>query len=229
VGCADSREAKRRDVRTKRAIEKRRTVDLGRSLYRGDARSNQNAGERVLESMIDSPADEAAAVLLAQSGDREALDRLLRGIERPLYGYVARLTGNPETAKDVLQETFLRICRKLGWLHDPALFRPWAFRIASREAFRMTRRERGRREVDLPDPAPEAPSPAPEPWPASLDLPAALDEVSPASRAVLILHYIHDMKLEEVSDVLAIPLGTTKSRLAYGLRLLRRSLEPEVP
>jgi RNA polymerase sigma-70 factor (ECF subfamily) len=94
----------------------------------------------------------------------------------------------------------------------------------------MTRRERGRREVDLPDPGPEAPSSAPEsPWPASLDLPAALGEVSPASRAVLILHYVHDMKLEEVSDVLAIPLGTTKSRLAYGLRLLRRSLEPEVP
>lgn len=180
--------------------------------------------------MTDSPGDEAAAVLLAQSGDREALDRLLRGVERPLYGYLARLTGNPETAKDVLQETFLRICRKLRWLHDPALFRPWAFRIASREAFRMTKRERGRREVDLPDPAPEAPSTATESaWPASLDLPAALDGVSPASRAVLILHYVHEMKLEEVSDVLAIPLGTTKSRLAYGLRLLRRSLEPGVP
>ena len=190
-------------------------------------RSNQNAPERVLQSMTDVPADEAATVLLAQSGDREALDWLLRRVESPLYGYVVRLTGDRETAKDVLQETLVRICRKLGWLHDPELFRPWAFRIASREAFRMMKRVRGRGEVDLPEAALEAPTgPAESSWPPSLDLPAALDGVSPASRAVLLLHYVHEMKLEDVSDVLAIPLGTTKSRLAYGLRCLRRSFEP---
>lgn len=190
-------------------------------------RSNQNAPERVLPSMTDAPRDEAAAVLLAQSGDREALDRLLRGVEKPLYAYLTRMTGDAEAAKDVLQEAFVRISRKLGWLHDPELFRPWAFRIASREAFRMMKRVRGRREVDLPDAALEALSPSQESsWPVSLDLPAALDGVSPASRAVLLLHYVHEMKLEDVSDVLAIPLGTTKSRLAYGLRCLRRSLEP---
>lgn len=176
--------------------------------------------------MTDAPADEVSAVLLAQSGDREALDRLIRGVERPLYGYVARLCGDPETAKDVLQETLVRICRKLRWLHDPELFRPWAFRIASREAFRMMRRLRGRREVDLPEAALEASAVPESAWPVSLDLPAALEGVSPASRAVLLLHYVHEMKLEDVSDVLAIPLGTTKSRLAYGLRCLRRSLEP---
>lgn len=177
--------------------------------------------------MTRAPADEAAAVLLAQSGDREALDQLLRGVERPLYGYVVRLTGDPETAKDVLQETLVRICRKLGWLHDPELFRPWAFRIASREAFRMMKRVSIRREVHLPDAVIDATSAGEETaWPVSLDLPAALDGVSPASRAVLLLHYVHEMKLEDVSDVLAIPLGTTKSRLAYGLRSLRRSFEP---
>lgn len=172
--------------------------------------------------------DEAAAVLLAQSGDREALDLLLRRIEKPLYAYVSRLTGNPETAKDVLQETFVRICRKLGWLHAPEFFRPWVFRIASREAFRFLKRERRRREVSVPELELEAHTALEEPvWPGTLDLPAALDGVSPASRAVLLLHYVQEMKLEDVSDVLAIPLGTTKSRLAYGLRCLRRSLDPE--
>lgn len=172
--------------------------------------------------------DEAADVLLAQSGDREALDLLLRRVQAPLYAYVSRLTGDPETAKDVLQETFVRICRKLGWLHAPELFRPWAFRIASREAFRLLKRERRRREVSVPELALEAPPAAEDPvWPGALDLPAVLDGVSPASRAVLLLHYVHEMKLEDVSDVLAIPLGTTKSRLAYGLRCLRRSLDPE--
>ncbi len=177
-----------------------------------------NVGER----------DEAAAVLLAQSGDRESLDFLLRLIEKPLYDYVSRLTGDPESARDVLQETFVRIWKKLGWLHAPELFRPWAFRIASREAFRLLKRERRRREVSVPELGLEAPPAAEDPvWPGTLDLPAVLDGVSPASRAVLLLHYVHEMKLEDVSDVLAIPLGTTKSRLAYGLRCLRRSLDPE--
>jgi RNA polymerase sigma-70 factor, ECF subfamily len=177
--------------------------------------------------MNEGERDEAAAVLLAQSGDREALDLLLRRIEKPLYAYVSRLTGDPESAKDVLQETFVRICRKLGWLHAPELFRPWAFRIASREAFRLLKRERRRREVSIPEPALEATAAEEPAWPVSLDLPAALDGVSPASRAVLLLHYVQEMTLEDVSDVLAIPLGTTKSRLAYGLRCLRRSLDPE--
>lgn len=175
--------------------------------------------------MNGTPGDEASAVLRAQSGDREALDFLLRQIEKPLYAYVSRLTGDPEKAKDVLQETFVRICRKLGWLHDPALFRPWSFRIASREAFRLMGREGRRSEVSLPAAELEASSPSDEPR--TFDLPAALDGVSPASRAVLLLHYVHEMKLEDVSDVLAIPLGTTKSRLAYGLRCLRRSLGAE--
>lgn len=178
--------------------------------------------------MNGTPGDEASAVLRAQSGDREALDFLLRRIERPLYAYVSRLTEDPETAKDVLQETFVRICRKVGWLHAPELFRPWAFRIASREAFRMLKREGRRREVSLPEPLPEVAGAAEEPgWPRTIDLPEVLDGISPASRAVLLLHYVHEMKLEDVAAVLAIPLGTTKSRLAYGLRCLRKSLEPE--
>jgi RNA polymerase sigma-70 factor (ECF subfamily) len=48
-----------------------------------------------------------------------------------------------------------------------------------------------------------------------------LEAVSPASRAVMILHYLHDMSLQEVADVLEVSLGTVKSRLAYGLTTLR--------
>ena len=53
-------------------------------------------------------------------------------------------------------------------------------------------------------------------------LPELLGRVSPASRMVLVLHYLDEMPLQEVADVLGLPLGTTKSRLAYGLAALRR-------
>jgi RNA polymerase sigma-70 factor (ECF subfamily) len=49
-------------------------------------------------------------------------------------------------------------------------------------------------------------------------------QVSPASRAVIVLHYLHEMPLGEVADVLGVALGTVKSRLAYGLDCLRKQL-----
>ena len=51
-----------------------------------------------------------------------------------------------------------------------------------------------------------------------------LNEVSPASRVVLSLHYLHEMTLREVADVLDVSIGTVKSRLSYGLRSLRKKL-----
>jgi len=51
---------------------------------------------------------------------------------------------------------------------------------------------------------------------------AAIDHVSPASRAVLLLHYQHDLSIEETAIVLDIPVGTAKSRLAYGISVLRK-------
>jgi RNA polymerase sigma-70 factor (ECF subfamily) len=58
-------------------------------------------------------------------------------------------------------------------------------------------------------------------------LPRFIASVSPASRAVLILHYFDEMALSEIADVLGIALGTVKSRLAYGLESLRRAIREE--
>ena len=51
-----------------------------------------------------------------------------------------------------------------------------------------------------------------------------LDYVSPASRAVLLLHYLHDLSLEDTAAILDIPVGTAKSRLHYGVATLRKHL-----
>lgn len=55
-------------------------------------------------------------------------------------------------------------------------------------------------------------------------LPQFIARVSPASRAVLILHYFHEMSLTEIAAVLGVASGTVKSRLAYGLQSLRRAI-----
>jgi len=56
-------------------------------------------------------------------------------------------------------------------------------------------------------------------------LPELVGDLSPASRAVIVLFYLHEMSLVETAAVLEIPVGTVKSRLAYGLESLRRRLE----
>src|SRR4051812_79904 len=90
---------------------------------------------------------EARLVLRAQVGDRAALDELFQAVQAPLFCYLRGLTGDAHLAEDALQEVFLRVYRKLGWLREAGLFRPWCYRIATREALRRLRRERGWRRL----------------------------------------------------------------------------------
>src|SRR5262245_24444330 len=90
---------------------------------------------------------QARLVLLAQAGNPGALDDLLRELQGPLHAYLARLCGDRHLAEDVLQDTFVLICRKLPWLREPQVLRPWAYRIASREAFRRLKSERRREQA----------------------------------------------------------------------------------
>jgi len=85
--------------------------------------------------------DQTLLVLLAQTGDRASLEQLLRDIHAPLRRYISGLVG-PDFADDVLQETALQIFRKLPFLREPAVFRPWAYRIASRIAFSQLKHAR---------------------------------------------------------------------------------------
>ncbi|HVG25060.1 MAG TPA: RNA polymerase sigma factor [Thermoanaerobaculia bacterium] len=157
-------------------------------------------------------------VLRAQSGDRDAFDVLLRDIAPPLLRYVARVTGDAAMADDVVQDTLITIVRKIAWLDDPALFRPWAYRIASREAFRALKKQRRYVEHTHETAVDEITA---DPWQRERLL-ASLEKLSPASRAVITLHYLEEMPLSEVAAVLDLPAGTVKSRLAYGLAQLRK-------
>ena len=115
------------------------------------------------------------------------------------------------------------IYRKLRSPHEPERFRGWAFRIASLAGFRHLKRRRR----DL-EPAAGIPN-----WEgvAAFEADAGRVEevlianrISPASSAVLALHFQEGMPLAEIATVLELPLGTVKSRLAAGLAKLRECL-----
>jgi RNA polymerase sigma-70 factor (ECF subfamily) len=171
-----------------------------------------------------TPRDETMWAVRAQCGDRQALELLLRSVQAPLQRYVRRLTGDAD-ADDVVQDALVAIARNIVWLVEPRLFRPWAFRIASRAAFSQLRRVRRRGFEETAEDVLHS-LPAPEKRPDNELLTELLDSdvLSPSSRAVLLLHFQEEMQLDEVAAVLEIPLGTVKSRLAYGLKTLRRYL-----
>jgi len=180
----------------------------------------------VTQAKEPAPPDQTLLVLLAQAGDRTALEQLLRDAHAPLRRYITHLAGS-DLADDILQETSLQIFRKLPFLREPAVFRPWTFRIASRIAF--SHLKRARRWQALDDTPSEHltivdPSLGEPPDEGFLTL---LDQVSPASRAVLLLRYLHDLSLEETAAILEIPIGTAKSRLHYGVTTLRKYLTVE--
>jgi RNA polymerase sigma-70 factor (ECF subfamily) len=164
-------------------------------------------------------------VLRAQCHDREALEALLRSVEPSLRRYLSGLTGASD-ADDLTQNVFMIVIRRIGSLDDPNLFRPWLFRIASREAFRHIRKRRLWQERHQDDAALEDVA-GPEPRPSGELMRELLtaESVSPASRAVLMLHFEEELSLPEVAAILGIPLGTAKSRLAYGLQSIRKRLK----
>ena len=170
-------------------------------------------------------------VLRAQSGDKEAFDRLFKTVQEPLFRYIHRITGDYALAEDILQEVFILIYRKIRWLEKPGLFRAWAYRIASRETFKRLRKEKPWSEQIRDEKVLEAlpAKSAGEIYDQELinEIPNLISNVSTASRAVLALHYLEEVPLSEVAEILDISPGTVKSRLAYGLESLRQKLKKE--
>src|SRR5262249_37588049 len=104
------------------------------------------------------------------------------------------------------------------------LFRPWAFRIASRAGVRHLKKNKRWTERALDESVLEA-MPAPDlPINDVTEIVLKSPDLSSASRAVLVLHFLEGMTLPEIAVVLEIPLGTVKSRLAFGLTILRRHI-----
>jgi RNA polymerase sigma-70 factor (ECF subfamily) len=172
------------------------------------------------------PAASALLIARAQSGSIAALDALLRRHQASLYRHVRAITRDPDLALDVLQDAMLLIARRLQTLRDPRWFRAWAYRIATREAVRRAKRGRWLESVRADEDAVDAQAAFEEP-PARLeaeDLEQLLIRVPPAAQAVLRLHYLDDMSFVEIAEALEIPIGTVKSRTAYGLAALRRAL-----
>lgn len=173
---------------------------------------------------LDEKKRELFLVLRAQTGEIVAFDELFRSVQSRFFRYIRNLVIDRALAEDILQDVFLIIYRKIKWLDDPSLFRAWSYRIASRECYRHMRRPRIE---DATDEEILAAIPADEPVPIfdkelADRLPELITRLSPESRTAITLHYVDEFTLSETAEILDISIGTAKSRVAYGLKVLRQ-------
>ena len=174
--------------------------------------------------------DDQALVAAAQSGDRRALDSLLRRHHDRIHALCRRITGNDADALDATQEALIAIVRGLHRFDGRASFGTWSYRVATNACLDELRRRRRRPDPGLPDveradDARDAGRPdLDESVSDRLDVDAALAQLPIEFRSAVVLRDVCGLDYAEIAEVLDVPPGTVRSRIARGRGLLARHL-----
>lgn len=180
---------------------------------------------------IDVPAGMIARV---QRGDRVAFEQLYRWFERPVYALAVRILDGAhgdgrDEAADVLQETMLKVYRRIGEFRgETSPFWGWLRQIAVNEALMRLRRHRRHgldtvleEGTDIEDCTPPPPAAAD-----AARLQRALAELPPVTRSVLWLYHAEGYTHDEIGELMQRTASFSKSQLARGTRRLRDILGP---
>jgi RNA polymerase sigma-70 factor (ECF subfamily) len=171
-----------------------------------------------------------ALVLAAQGGDRAALETLLRRHQDRVHALCRRVTGSDDDALDATQEALIAVVRGIGRFDGRSSFSTWVYRVSTNAALDELRRRRRRPVPGLPEEnqvADGGSAPAgrrtPEVQPdrvgavdARLDVDEALRRLPPEQRAAVVLRDLLDLDYAEIAEVLEVPVGTVRSRIARG-------------
>ena len=179
------------------------------------------------------PSDEAELVAAAKAGDLGAFEQLVKRTYADVYTLAYRLTGNEEDARDVAQEACLRAWRGIKKFRGDSRFSTWMYRITANCASTLlVRRSKGaHEELNADDPIADQ---RPEVDPQAMAeagyvrdrMTAALAELPPRLRAVVVLRDIYDLPHEAIAAELGISQEAAKVRLHRARRKLRERLFP---
>ena len=185
-------------------------------------------------SLVPMETEEAQIARGLRRRDPDLLDALIEQYQHRLLRYLLHLTGNRATAEDLFQETWLHVLEK-GHLYDGRnRFVAWLMSIGHNVAIDYLRKRNPTSLDEMKDPEDGAPfePPATDPSPFDLALAqqqhemfdAALGKVPAIFREVLILRFQEQMKLEEIAQLVRIPVSTVKTRIYRGVMALRPAL-----
>lgn len=184
---------------------------------------------------------EMRLVELAAEGEREARRELFERHREAAYRVALRVTGRPEDALDVVQDSFIKAFERLGDFQQTAGFKTWLLRIVTNRALDLLRARKVRLAVPLDgdddeprfEPAVAQENQRPE---ARLEqheladrLQQAVESLPPEQRAVFALYATGEMTYGQIAEALGVPIGTVMSRLYHARRRLHKLLEDLAP
>ena len=186
------------------------------------------------------PLTDTAAVALARDGDSDAFRGLVERHSRAVYRLAHRMTGNPQDAEDVVQETFLKAYRQLGRFESRANFGTWLHRIAVNCAIDLIRSRKHQEtghdaaDLDLLDSArdDDRVDPSPERLMLSTEVQEkvnrAMNALTAMERAAFVLRHFEGHSIEEISRSLGLKANAAKHSIFRAVRKMRLALEPFV-
>ena len=168
----------------------------------------------------------------AIEGDHDAFSSLVDASVDRLYGVATLILRDPDRAQDAVQEALVSAWKDVRALRDPDAWDAWLHRITVWACYRVAKKERRRKMVELkvvPDPERTVASDSAVAL-ANRDLiERRLNDLPIDHRSVVVLRFYLDLPLDEVADILDIPVGTVKSRLHRALASLRDSMTQVEP
>jgi RNA polymerase sigma-70 factor (ECF subfamily) len=197
--------------------------------------------ERTGATLRPASATDLELVAAAAGGHRGALDELLRRHQGRMYGICLRMAGNESDARDATQEAMLAVCRGVARFDQRSAFSTWVYRVTTNacldELRRRTRRPIASGSADELATASSAgggnrtsSSPAgDDAVVARLTLDDALARLPDDFRAALVLRDLCELDYAEIAEVLDIPPGTVRSRIARARGALARDLGNQTP
>ena len=169
-------------------------------------------------------------VIQLQQGSLDALGQLYDQHQRMVFRTALVITGDQDTAADMVQDVFLRLYRFADHIDPERPLEPWLYRMTVNLSYTWMKRNR-RWLRPLEDLAEWLAGGRQSPH-EQVELQDDWDRVQHAvsnlpfpQRVVIVLYYLNDLSLQDISDILEVPVGTVKSRLHYGRQALRKSLE----
>lgn len=160
-------------------------------------------------------------------GDAAAFEELMAAHEDKVFSVCLRMLRDREAALDATQETFVTVLRKADRFAGRAAFSTWLYRVAMNTCYDALRRRQRRPETHLPehhDPPDTTTGDVLDAVELRPDLEEALAALPPEFRAASILVDVEGLSLADAAETLGVPVGTVKSRVFRGRRLLAEAL-----
>ena len=177
-------------------------------------------------SPVESQLEKTDTALLSElrKGNSRALSEIFRRYESGLVGYLFRRFGDLDLAKDVVQDTFMKLIKRPPRKCQGDSLKPWLYRVARNLAVDSVRK--GNRMTQM-DSIPEDQLQTSNPKVLKAEASELVQELPPAQLEVVLLRIYADMKFSEIAEQLDIPLSTALWRMRQALESMRKSLEKD--